>query len=80
MMGTRKVNQDWEKLEEVTSWLSNLAFGMFHKHCPEKERRECPERVVAGKRHLSDIKAYPSGGLHSETNSTHKCKFQTPPR
>lgn len=38
IMGTRRVNQ--EKLEEVSSWSRNLAFGMFHKLCSRKERRE----------------------------------------
>lgn len=54
------------KTREVSSWLRNLAFGMFDKLCSREERRECWERVVAGRRHLSDIKVYPSGGLYSE--------------
>lgn len=36
IMGTRRVNQ--AKLEEVSSWSRNLAFGMFHKLCSRKER------------------------------------------
>lgn len=69
----------WEKLEEACSWSRNLTFIMFNRLCSRKERTKCLERVVAGKRHLSDVKLS-SGGLHSETDIIHKYKLQAPPR